>query len=89
MLDILQDLLRCEGYDDDVELVFSLIGAEAPVPPVAQAEPKQPTNGLLPFPENPVHVEDLSTVEDKAAALLKKGDGHTKRPAWLCREDTR
>ena len=69
MLDILQDLLRCEGYDDDVELVFSLIGAEAPVPQVAQAEPKQPTNGLLPFPENPVHVEDLSTVEDKAAAF--------------------
>lgn len=69
MRDILHDLLRCEGYDDDVELVFSLVARDTPSIAVDRTESKQPTNGLLPFPENTVHVEDLSTVEDKEAAF--------------------
>lgn len=60
MSDILRDLLRCEGYDDEVGLVFSLIAPQ----PEAKA-----SAGLLPFPENPVHVEDLSTVDDRQAAF--------------------
>lgn len=60
MLDILRDLLRTEGEDDEVELQFSLVASSADARSV---------NGMLPFPENPVYIADRSTVEDKQAAF--------------------